>query len=168
MPAANVATFFDFESAYEDAAKAYLANVSGNPFTQILTPRTLQSAQAFLTTPRIFVRMATGAVGAQEATVANFTQSLYTHRRGTLTLDVASARNDTAQNHGLLRGWARFAMQDIAQAFNSNSVPYYQTLFVTEEGAHQAPDADNDELITSLTFGVEFALITSQLPASIP
>jgi hypothetical protein len=168
MPAANVATYFDFESAYENATATYLANVSGNPFTQILTPRKLQSSEPFVVTPRCFVKMAMGPIGGQEATVANFTQSLYTHRRASLTIDVATARNDTAQNHGLLRGWARFAMQDIAQAFNSNSVPYYQTLAVVEEGAHQGIDPDNDEIITSFTFGIEFALITSQLPASIP
>ncbi len=61
MPAPNIATLYDFETAYEDALAGYFANmnIGGQVFAQVLTPRTNLTAANFLQTPRIQIRIST-------------------------------------------------------------------------------------------------------------
>ena len=166
MAAPDIPTLYDFETAYEDALANYFAGINGAPFTYVYTPRTNGADEPKLATPRVTIAMSITGTGVQEefrqgSTTANY----YAHKTGTIGLMVATQRSNTAQNHGNLRGRARQAMLEVTAALNSNTVPYYQTLFVTEQGATQSIDAENDEIITQLSYAIEFFIPPSSWPA---
>lgn len=163
MPAPNIATLYDFETHYENAVSNYYSGLNGNPFNQVLTPRTVSNVNAetdYLQTPRLMVRAAIVGIGLHE-TVAdgNYYES---HYMGTITLDVVTARNDTAQNHGNLRGRARQGMLSATAICNTNSVPYYQTVAILPLTSNQLIDADNDEIMTQLVYSLEFFIKPDQ------
>lgn len=168
MPAApDIPTLYDFETAYESALANYFANLNGAPFAQVLTPTTQTNTEPSLETPRVTLALSITGTGDKEdfrqgSTTANY----YSHKVASLALSVATCRSNTAQNHGNLRGRARQAMLEVTAALNSNTVPYYQTIFVTEQSSSQAIDPDNDEIITQLTYGLEFWIKPDSWPAS--
>lgn len=168
MAAPDNATLLDFESQYEDATKTYLDAISGTPFEQVLTPRTLNSVESNLETPRAMVRLTSSGINSSEQEAVRTTDSAryYAHYNGQLEITVATRRNDTSQDHGKLRGWLRVAMLGASAAFNSNTVPYYQTLRVQESGASQAFDGENDEIMSALTYNVEWFIKPDQWAAS--
>ena len=170
MSAPNIATLYDFESAYEDAVKNYFANVNvgGQVFAQVVTPRTNLTAAEFLVTPRLQVKVAMTGIGSgqeQPVTSANVSSNYYSHYTASLTLDVVTARSNASQLHGLLRGAVRQGMLEYTAALNSNTVPYYQTPFVTPQGSQQAIDGENDEIQTQLSYALDVFIQPSSYPA---
>jgi len=173
MPAPNIATLYDFESAYEDALANYFANVNigGQVFAQVLTPRTNLTAEATLETPRLQVKIATmgpmsAGGGLQEgtATISNVGYPYYSAYQLQASIDVVSARSNASQLHGLLRGGVRQGMLEMTASMNANTVPYYQTAFVTPLGSNQGIDAENDEITTNLTFQIDMQIPPSSFP----
>src|SRR6185369_10352749 len=139
MSAPNIATLYDFESAYEDALKDYFANVNigGFMFPQVLTPRTNASAANFKSTPRLQIRagvqgLAASGSGVQEdaVTIGNTATRYYSYYTIGLTLDVVTSRSNSSQPHGLYRGATRQGMLEYTASMNNTTVPYYQTTFV--------------------------------------
>lgn len=175
MSAPNIATLYDFETAYEDGAKGYFANlnIGGFTFPQVLTPRTNLTTANFVITPRLEVSFAITGLGPAGAgwpespvTVGNTASNYYSYYQGTLTLGVVTSRSNTSQPHGLLRGATRQGMMEITAALNINTVPYYQTVFVTPLASIQGCDPTNDEITTQLTYQVEFDIPPSSFPNS--
>lgn len=164
MPAADIPTLFDFESAYEDALANYFASINGAPFAQVVTPRSNITEDSELVTPRIAISLAITGTGDKEdfrPSGANY----YSHKLASLTLAVASQRSNTAQNHGNLRGRTRQAMLEMTAALNANTLPNYQTVFVTEQSSAQTIVETNDEIVTQLTYAVEFWIPPSSWPS---
>ena len=165
MPASDVPTLFDFESAYENALAAHFANLNGAPFAQVLTPRTNVQADDRLETPRVTIAMSITGTGDKEdfnAAGANY----YSHKLGSLAIVVATQRSNASQPHGNLRGRVRQAMLEVTKALNANTLPNYQTVFITESSASQAVDSDNDEILTQFAYAVEFYIPPSAWPNS--
>lgn len=164
MPAPNIPDLFDFETHYENAVSNYYASINGNPFNQIVTPRTNLNVEGGLETPRLEVRLAITGTGIQEYPIPNSAVRFRPHKTASLTLRVATNRDNTSQPHGLLRGYARQGMLEVTAALNANTLPYYQTVFVVESGSIQGIADVNDEIVTDLTYAIEFAVQSSQWP----
>lgn len=165
MPAPNLPTLYDFETNFEAAVSNYFTNA--NSTWQVLNPRTLANVTLgtdFLQTPRITSVFELGATGDQKAFAGNSPTEYYCERTGTMTIDAVVSRQNTAQDYRLMRGTGRVAMLERTQAFNANSLPYYQVVDIVETGATQSVNPENDELLTKLSFMVKFAI----LPASFP
>lgn len=164
MPAPNVATLYDFESAYENALGNYFTNlnVGGQTFTQVVTPRSNLTAAEFMKTPRLQVRisqMGLGQAGSgwpeNDATIANVASNYYSYYQFNAELTVVTQRNNSSQNHGLLRGAVRQGMLKPTAIMNANTVPYYQTLDVFPLTSLQGIDPENDEISTALTYQID-------------
>lgn len=167
MAAPTNANLLDFESNYENALVTYLTAINGTPFAQTLTMRTLQSAEAILETPRAMVRCTSaGLATQQEGSRTTDSGKYFSHYAGQIELTVATQRNDVSQDQGKLRGWLRVAMLQPTAAFNANTTPYYQTLRCYESGSTQSYDSDNDEIVSSLTYNLEWYIKPDQWAAS--
>lgn len=168
MAAPTVASLYDIESNYESALANYFANV--NTSWQVLTPRTLANSVAgtdFLRTPRITVEFAVTGTGVQREFSAGVNYhgvEYYAHKMGLVTLTMATQRANIQQDYGLMRGTARYALTETPQVFNANSLPYYQTIDVSEGNSGQGVNKDNDEVITHATFPVEFFILPTAFP----
>lgn len=175
MAAPNIATLFDFESAYEDALRNYFLNVNigGITFNQVLTPRTNANVEAFRETPRLQIKagvvgLAASGAGVQETSVTlnNTAAAYYSYYTIGVTMDVCTSRQNVSQPHGLLRGATRQGMLEYTASMNNNTVPYYQTAFVNPGASTQVIDAQNDEIITSLQWNLDFFIPAAQFPNS--
>lgn len=173
MPAPNIATLYDFESAYEDPIRNYFLNVNvgGQVFAQVVTPRTNLNVAAFLITPRLQVKMSMTGLGADGGgvkedykTAGNAATNYYSYYQGQLTLDVITSRSNASQSHGLLRGAVRQGMLEATAILNNTSVPYYETPFVNPGGSVQGVDMDNDEIQTQLTYGIDIFIPPASWP----
>jgi hypothetical protein len=173
MPAPNIATLYDFESAYEDALRNYFVNVNvgGFSFAQVLTPRTNANVEAFQETPRLQIKagitglQASGS-GVQEDAVtvgANPTR-YYSYYTMSVTLDVVTQRQNISQPHGLYRGATRQGMLEYTASMNANTVPYYQTTFVNPGACTQVLDPDNDSIISSIVYSIDFHVPPTSWP----
>jgi len=175
VPAPNIATLYDFESAYEDALRNYFVNVNvgGFTFNQVLTPRTNANVEAFQETPRLQIKagviglQATGA-GVQETlvTLANTNTAYYSYYTLGVTLDVVTQRQNVSQPHGLFRGAVRQGMLEYTQAMTNTNLPYYQTTYVNPGTSTQAIDPENDAIITSVQYSLDFFILPAQFPNS--
>lgn len=168
MAAPTNANLLDFESNYENALVTYLTAINGTPFAQTLTMRTLATAEAYLETPRAMVRMTSAGINPSEQESLRTTDSAryYCHYNGQIEMTVATRRNDATQDHGKLRGWLRVAMLGATASFNSNTVPYYETLRLSEAGSSQTYDPDNDEIVSAVTYNLEWFIKPDQWAAS--
>jgi len=173
--APNIATLYDFESQYENAVQNYFTNINvgGQVFAQVVTPRSNLTATEFTVTPRLQVKLGQTGLGAsgssfQESpvTVANVASNYYSYYEFGLQLDVVTARSNSSQNHGLLRGAVRQGMLEITASLNANTIPYYQTAYVTPMSSMQGIDADNDEIQTQLTYALSVFIPPSSFPAN--
>jgi hypothetical protein len=161
MPATYNYQLLDYETNYEDALGTYLANTIAN--TQVLTPRTLLSSQPILTTPRITVAVQiTGTNANQTGTRTTDGKDYDSHKIGSVSLVCVTRRDGAVQALGALRGKTRVAMLGATAALNTNNLPYYQTITLREGAATISSDADNDEIITSLNYALEFAIKPDQ------
>lgn len=176
MAAPNIATLYDFESAYEDALKNFFANTNyaGQNFAQVLTPRTPLANASFLVTPRLQVKVSMVGLGQAgtgwpelPVTVAGVTSNYYDYYQLQAVLGVVTSRSNSSQNHGLLRGGVRQGMLEITASMNANTVPYYQTVFVTPQTSTQGIDPENDEIQTDLAWGIDVAIPVSSFPNSL-
>jgi hypothetical protein len=166
MPASTVAALLDYEANYEDALKSHLDNVNALSAVQILTPRTLLTADPILTTPRITVSMAlTGTNPNQQATRPNTSSEYDSHKLGAITFNCVVRRDGSGQSLTTLRGGVREAMLSATAALNANTLPYYQTITLREESSNFGPGVENDEIQATLTYGVEFYIIPTQWPS---
>ena len=168
MAAPTVASLYNFETNYESALADYFANV--NAAWQILTPQTLANAALgtdILRTPRITIEFAVTGTGIQKEFTAGVNYhgtEYYADRMGMVTLSIVTQRANVSQSYGLMRGAARQSMLELTQTFNTNTVPYYQTVDVTEGSSAQSPSADNDEILTALTFPLTFFILPTAFP----
>lgn len=160
MPAPDIATLYDFETAYEDALANYIGTV--NATWQVLTPRSNINVDTIVVTPRVTIEFSITGTGEQREIQNNV--EYYADRRGMFTIQAVSGRNDPAQNHGQMRGAIRQAMLGSQAVFNANSVPYYQTIDLSEGGSSQSVNAENDEILTQLTYPIWFSFMPSAYP----
>lgn len=161
MPATYNYQLLDYESNYEDALANYFANAIPN--TQILTPRVLLTTQPILTTPRITVAcQVTGTNPNQTGVRTTDSKDYDSHKLGTISLVCVTRRDATSQSLGTLRGKARVAMLSATAALTTNNLPYYQTITLREGAATMGSDGENDEIYTSLTYNLEFAIKQDQ------
>ena len=174
MPAPNIATLFDFESAYEDALAGYFANVNvGVQFAQILTPRTNANVEVFQETPRLQIKAATvglqatgSGVQTTQVTLNNTATSYYSFYTIAVTLDVVTQRQNINQPHGLFRGATRKGMLEYVASMNNTNLPYYQTVFVNPGACNQMVDLDNDAIVSQLSYSIDFSIPASSMPNS--
>ncbi len=175
MPAPNIANLFDFESPFEDALRNYFTNVNvgGFQFAQVLTPRTTLSQEAFQETPRLQIKagvtgLAASGSGVQETqvTLNNVATTFYSYYTMGITLDVVTQRSNNNQPHGLYRGAVRQGMLEYTASMNNTSLPYYQTTFLNPGACTQIVDAENDAIISSLSFSLDFSIPASSMPNS--
>ncbi len=175
MPAPNIAYLYDFEGAFEDALRNYFVNVNvgGFLFNQVLTPRTNANVEAFQETPRLQIKagimgLAASGSGVQETSVTlnNTATAYYRYYTIGVTLDVITSRQNVSQPHGLFRGATRQGMLEYTASMNNTTLPYYQTAFVNPQSSTQVVDPENDEIITSLTYSLDFWIPPSSFPNS--
>lgn len=167
MPAPNIATLFDFETNYENPLASYFVNAApfANANVDVITSLTPIANTEYLTTPRLTVEVVvTGTDINHEQQIPNSAVRFYDHKMLGITLTLTTARDDPAQNHGLLRGAIRAAMLETSAIMNSNSVPYYQTVYVTETGSTQGQTESNDEISTAISYALNFAILPSAWP----
>src|SRR6478736_2686350 len=145
MSAPNIATLYDFESAYEDSLLGYFLNVNvgGFTFPQVLTPRTNLLTANFRATPRLQIKagilgLAASGSGVQEDIIPGTNSAYYSYYTIGVSIDVVTSRSNTSQPHGLYRGAARQGMLEYTASMNANTVPYYQTTFVNPGQSSQA------------------------------
>ena len=175
MPAPNIASLYDLEGAYETALRNYFVNVNvgGFLFNQVLTPQTNANVEAFQETPRLQIKcgitgLAASGSGVQETavTLSNTATNYYSFYTLGVTLDVITQRQNTSQPHGLYRGAVRQGMLSYTASMNANVLPYYETALVVPQGTTQAIDADNDSLISSLSYTMGVWIPPSSMPNS--
>jgi len=172
MSAPNIATLYDFESAYEDALRNYFANVAAGAFGQVVTPRTNIATEEWLQTPRLMIKAGVTGVGASGSglqedranTAANVAGQYYSYYSLSVTLDLVTARENVSQNHGLLRGLVRQSMLEASAIITNTTVPYYQTVFVTPGQSVQFIVPENDEIQTQLTYNIDFQIPPASFP----
>ena len=163
MPAPSLPVLYDFETNYETALAGYFSNV--NTLWQVLTPTTVANANVstdFLKTPRITLEFLITGTGIQKEIINGI--EYYADRMGRFTIQAVTRRNDPTQSQGLLRGTVRQAMLERTQAFNSNTLPYYQTADVTEGATTQSFDRENEEILTQMQFEVKFFIPVLSFP----
>lgn len=175
MAAPNIATLYDFESAYEDALRNYFVNlnVGGFTFNQVLTPRTNANLEAFRETSRLQIKagvigLAASGSGVQETAVTlnSAATAYYSYYTLGVVLDVCTSRQNIQQPHGLLRGATRQGMLEYTASMNNSTVPYYQTVFVNPGASTQVIDTANDEIITSIQYSLDFSIPPTSFPNS--
>jgi len=163
MPAPNIATLLDFETALEDALVGYYTNmnIGGQVFTQILTPRTNYTTANFVQTPRLHIRC--GSLGPMDTgsgnqtgtvTISNVDHQYYSSYRIATELEVVSQRNNASQIHGLLRGGVRQGLLELTTALNVNTLPYHNVAQVMPGACDQGIDAENDEIMTRMAYEI--------------
>ena len=161
MPATYNYQLLDFETNYENALANYFANAVTN--TQILTPRVLLSSQPILTTPRVTIAVQiTGTNPNQTGVRTTDSRDYDSHKQGTVSLVCAVRRDASGQSIASLRGKVRVAMLDATQALTANNLPYYQTITLREGASNLGSDADNDEILTTMSYALEFYIKPDQ------
>jgi hypothetical protein len=165
MAAPSNAVLLDYEGNIEDALRTYLATEL--PTAQCLSPRTLISDAAILTTPRVTVAVQiTGTNANQQGTRTTDSSEYDSHKLGTVTLVCATRRDGTGQSLGTLRGAVRASMIRAEAALNGTNLPYYQVITLREGSATMGSDPANDEIFTSITYALEFYIKRDQWAAS--
>lgn len=172
MSAPNIATLYDIESQYEDCLANFFANTANGVFGNVFTPRTPLTDEQFLVTPRLTIKAAILGLAATgsgwQETRANINNvanaNYYSYYDIGLTFEVVTDRENTSQHHGLLRGYLRQYMLEPFAIMNANTVPYYQTTFVTPGPSTQLVDPSNDEITTQVQYDVKVAIPPSSFP----
>ena len=93
-------------------------------------------------------------------------QNYYSYYTLSVTLDVVTQRSNSSQPHGLFRGAARQGMLSATATLNTNTVPYYQTAFLSPGASVQSVDMDNDEIQTQITHSLDFYIPPTSFPNS--
>ena len=175
MPAPNIASLYDLESAYEDVLVNYFANmnVGGVTFGQVVTPRTNLTAEQFLETPRLQVRCGVSGYGSAGSgiredsyTFNNVSANYWSYPQLTVELTVCTQRNNASQPHGLMRGMVRQGMLSATAIMNNNVLPYYQTVDVLPLTSTQGIEPQNDEINTQMTYELSVFIPPSSFPNS--
>jgi hypothetical protein len=166
MAAPDIPTLLDYETNLEDALTAYL--VSRHATWQVLTDRTAPAAEGKLRTPRVEVAFTLTGSGTAEHQAGNRPDEPYyeSEKIGTLTVSVVAQRGASGQSLGQMRGALREDMLPRTLALTSVNVPYYEILDVTETGSTPSIFADNDEIISELTWSLRFFIKPAAWPAS--
>lgn len=165
MAAPNNATLLDYEGNIEDALATYLASVITS--TQVLTPRTLQTSQEILTTPRVTASLAvSGTNPNQQANRATDSGEYDSFKSGILSLTCVVRRDASGQSLGTLRGKVRAALLKPTAAFNGTNLPYYQVVTLREIGSSLSSDPENDEISSQLSYLIEWYIKPDQWAAS--
>ena len=161
MAAPTNAALLDYEGNIEDALGTYLSNVL--TATQVITPRTLIGTAPVLTTPRVTLSVQVTATDPnQQNNRTTDSKSYDSHKLGTVTLSCATRRDGTGLSLGALRGRVRVAMLDATAALTSTNLPYYEIQTLREGSATMASDADNDEILTVLSYSLAFFILPTQ------
>lgn len=164
MPAPTVAALLDYEKNIEDALKTYLESAIAS--TQILTTRTLLSAEEIQETPRVAVSFQTTGTNPNQQAIRPSNSAQYdSHKQGTLTLIATVRRNASGQDLGTLTGQLREALLKESEAFDATTLPYYQVVTLREGSCVPSISADNDEITRTLTYAVEFYIKTDAWPS---
>jgi len=167
MPASTISQILAYGPIVEDAFAAYFANIAAvsNANTQILTSRTRLTAAPFLRTPRISISVTHRANTEQRARTAGGLE-FYCQKLFGLELQFAVNRENTSQSLATLEGLGFEACSGFAAALNSNSLPFYQVVTLEESGGASSIEADNDEIISALTWDGSLFIRPEQWPAS--
>lgn len=165
MAASSIAELLDYETNIEDALKTHLTSSLGS--TQILTSRTLLTSQEIVTTPRVTVAVQiSGTNPNQQAQRTTDNAEYDCHKLGSVTLDAVIRRNGSGQSLTTLRGGIRKAMLEATSALNGTTLPYYQVITLREGSSAPSYDKDNDEIMMTMTYALEFFIKPDQWPVS--
>lgn len=175
MPAPNIASLYDLETAYEGVLANYFANanLAGTTFGQVVTPQTNLSDAAWLTTPRLQIRVGVSGVGQAGSGIQqgqyvfnNVTQNYWSEYQLTAEFTVCTSRNNAAQPHGLLRGTVRQGMLQATAILNNSVLPYYQTVDVLPLTSTQGIEPTNDEINTQMVYQLDVFIPPASFPNS--
>lgn len=165
MPAPSIAALLDYETNIEDALATYLASALSG--VQILTTRALITSEEIQETPRVTVSVnVTGTNPNHQATRTTDSLTYDSHKMGGVTLVAAIRRNASGQSMTALRGGVRQAMLAATAALDDSNLPYYQILTLREGSCTPSINSDNDELIYSMSYQLEFYIKPDQWAAS--
>lgn len=165
MPAPSIAALLDYETNIEDALATYLDGQLAA--TQVLTTRTLLTSDEHLATPRVTVAVQlTGTNPDQQANRTTDGAEYDAHKLGTVTLVAAIRRNASGQSLTTLRGGLRQAMLAATAALTGVNLPYYQITTLREGAGSAGINADNDEIVYTLSYALEFFIKPDQWAAS--
>lgn len=165
MPASSIAVLLDYETNIEDALAAYLAAQIGS--AQVLTTRTLLTTETQLETPRITIGVSISGTNPNQQDVRTTDSAEYdSHKLGTVTLTGVIRRNGSGQSMTTIRGGIRKAMLAATAALTASNLPYYQIVTLREGSTSQGFDADNDEISTTISYNLEFAIKPDQWAAT--
>lgn len=165
MAAPSIAALLDYETNIEDALATYLAAQISS--TQVLTTRTLLTAEESLETPRVTVAVQIGGTDPNQQNNRTTDGAEYdSHKTGTLTLVAVMRRNASGQSMTTLRGGIRKAMLSATAALTASNLPYYQVTLLREGSCVAGFDATNDELSYTLNYSLEFFIKPDQWAAS--
>jgi hypothetical protein len=166
MPAPTIAALLDYETAYEDAAAAHLSNTLSG--VQVLTARSAtQGTGPVLTTPRVTVGcIVTGTDPDQQNDRPASAGQYDSHKLAALSLECVTRRGASGTSLGTLRGSVRAALLAGSSIFNSNALPYYQTIVLREAGSASGTEPDNDEITTVLSYDLQFFIKPSEWPTA--
>lgn len=156
MPQApDFATLYDFETQFEDAFVAVLKG-------QAKIPNVFPSRDAEkLRTPGLIVRFVVQNSGALSALNGTPPRLVPIRFEGSMIVEVITSRPDDPRgqnDHGRLRGLARFWLSAGANVISSVNLPYVQLLnFVPGPGTPQVNDEKSMDR-SSLSFHAQFAI----------
>lgn len=161
MPAPDLETIYDPESAIELAAKNVLATYSIAAFTQRETEK--------LPVPRVDIELQiTGARTHRGQRAAGIlTQDAWD---GTLTFWVVTDRPRSgvvvtlAKRHHIMRSRVRMACTYFLEKFTAGVLPYHVLSHITEAGSDPQVNIDDDIDISVLRYTVVVSVRTGQWP----
>lgn len=138
----------DYETIVESALAAVMA--AAFPDTQILTPLVMITEAPELRTPRITLSYTCTGSNPNFQNDLPDGEPYDSHKYGTITLSASVQRNNTEQSLGALRGGIRAAL------LTGVVMAPYQVVTLRETASSMSAGAGNDEIITTLTYALEF------------
>lgn len=163
MPATSFDDLYNFEDAFEAAAKGLLVAASVLPTGSIF----VQQDTSDIVTPSISLQFS--VLGAIERfhLRASDGQPFIAAWRGSLMADVLTDRSVNRSSHSLLRAKIRRVFSQITLWNASELLPWFTPFKVLEAGS--APTTRAEDLdVSSISFDIEFAIRPDAFPASGP
>lgn len=163
MSAPDLATLYQFEKAFEDAAVTFLeSDVGIDTFPSA-------STEDFVT-PRLDVEFLTGeATLPIDAPITSYpvlASGEYRKHDGEFSVRIVTdpTAGQTRANHFLYLGRTRVSLLRSSTNWDSTSLPYYDLKFIRQTATSR--ETDGDFQITTLTYEVRFSIRDDAFPTT--